>query len=99
MLFAEERERRVVAGACDVCSTWIARVVRVSPVLDGHRFWRREGKRLVFTLDALQLAIALDLHRLGNIAALVAADKRLCRVSSLAGCAAINPEQPSPILI
>jgi tellurite resistance protein TerC len=43
MLFAEERERRVVAGACDVCSTWIARVVRVSPVLDGHQFWRREG--------------------------------------------------------
>src|ERR1700730_16215953 len=42
MLFAEERERRVVAGACDVCSTWIARVVRVSPVLDGHQFWRRE---------------------------------------------------------
>jgi len=42
MLFAEERERRVVAGACEVCSTWIARVVRVSPVLDGHHFWRRE---------------------------------------------------------
>ncbi|PYS26552.1 MAG: hypothetical protein DMG11_19490 [Acidobacteria bacterium] len=55
-----------------------------------------EGLR---TLDALQLAIALDLHRLGNISTIVAADQRLCRVSSLAGCTAINPEQPGPILI
>jgi predicted tellurium resistance membrane protein TerC len=36
MLFAAEREREVVAAACDVCDTWIARVVRVSPVLHGH---------------------------------------------------------------
>lgn len=49
MLFAEERERRVVAGACDVCNTWIARVVPVSPVLHGQDFWRREGGRLTAT--------------------------------------------------
>ncbi|MBC8164701.1 MAG: type II toxin-antitoxin system VapC family toxin [Bryobacteraceae bacterium] len=55
-----------------------------------------EGLR---TLDALQLAIALDLHRVGHIGALVAADQRLCRVASLAGCPAINPEQPGPVLI
>src|SRR5947207_15162599 len=29
--------------------TWIARVVRVSPVLHGHDFWRRESGRLVAT--------------------------------------------------
>ena len=57
MLFVEERERRVVAGACDVCSTWIARVVRVSPVLDGHQFWRREGGRLVATPLFVALAV------------------------------------------
>src|SRR4030095_1690723 len=57
MLFAEERERRVVAGACEVCSTWIARVGRVSPVLDGHRFWRREGGRLVATPLFVALAV------------------------------------------
>jgi tellurite resistance protein TerC len=57
MLFAEERERRVVAGACDVCSTWIARVVRVSPVLHGHDFWRREGGRLVATPLFVALAV------------------------------------------
>jgi len=49
ILFAAERERRVVAAACEVCSTWIARIVRVSPVLDGPRFWRREGGHLVAT--------------------------------------------------
>ena len=57
MLFAEERERRVVAGACDVCSTWIARVVPVSPVLHGHDFWRREGGRLVATPLFVALAV------------------------------------------
>ena len=57
MLFADQRERRVVAGACDVCSTWIARVVRVSPVLDGHQFWRREGGRLVATPLFVALAV------------------------------------------
>jgi TerC family integral membrane protein len=68
MLFAEERERRVVAGACDVCATWIARVVRVSPVLHGHDFWRREGGRLVATplfvtlvvIETTDIVFALD---------------------------------------
>jgi tellurite resistance protein TerC len=57
MLFAEERERRVVAGACDVCSTWIARVVPVSPALHGHDFWRREGGRIVATPLFVALAV------------------------------------------
>ena len=57
MIFAEERERRVVEAACDVCSTWIARVVRVSPVLRGHDFWRREGGRLVATPLFVALAV------------------------------------------
>jgi len=49
MLFGEERERAVVQSACNVCETWVARVVRVSPVLHGGDFWRREGGRLVAT--------------------------------------------------
>jgi tellurite resistance protein TerC len=57
MLFAEERQRRVVEEACDVCSTWIARVVHVSPVLKGREFWRRESGRLVAT--PLFVALAL----------------------------------------
>src|SRR6476646_8646226 len=49
MLFAVEQERRAVETACNVCETWIARVVRVSPVLRGGKFWRRDGGRLVAT--------------------------------------------------
>ena len=57
MLFAEERQRRVVANACDVCATWIARLIHVSPVMHGHDFWRREGGRLVATPLFVALAV------------------------------------------
>jgi len=68
MLFAEERSRRVVEQACNVCSTWIARVVPVSPVLRGHHFWGREGGRLVATplfvalvvIETTDIVFALD---------------------------------------
>jgi tellurite resistance protein TerC len=68
MLFGVERERKVVEKACDVCDTWIARFVRVSPVLHGHDFWRREGGRLVATplfvalvvIETTDVVFALD---------------------------------------
>src|SRR6476661_6747185 len=68
LLFGAERERKVVKAACDVCSTWIARVVRVSPVLHGHDFWRREAGRLVATpllvalvvIETTDIVFALD---------------------------------------
>ena len=60
------------------------------------RYGASEGLR---TLDALQLAIALDLQEFGLIAVIVAADQRLCRVATLAGCSAVNPETPSALLI
>ena len=68
LLFGAERERKVVKKACDVCDTWIARVVRVSPVLHGHDFWRREGGRLVATpllvalvvIETTDIVFALD---------------------------------------
>jgi tellurite resistance protein TerC len=68
LLFGAERERKVVTDACDVCGTWIARVVRVSPVLQGHDFWRREGGRLVATpllvalvvIETTDIVFALD---------------------------------------
>ena len=63
MLFAQERERRVVEQACDVCSTWIARFVRVTPVVVGPAFWRRENGHRVATplLVALVLIETTDL--------------------------------------
>jgi tellurite resistance protein TerC len=68
MLFGVERERQVVAVACNVCETWIARVVRVSPVLHGGDFWRRERGRLVATplfvalvvIETTDIVFALD---------------------------------------
>jgi tellurite resistance protein TerC len=68
LLFGAEPERRVVADACNVCNTWIARVVRVSPLLQGDRFWRREGGRLVATpllvalvvIETTDIVFALD---------------------------------------
>jgi hypothetical protein len=43
--------------------------------------------------------MALDLQQLGQISVLVAADQRLCRAASLAGCSAVDPEQSSPVLV
>jgi len=68
LLFGAERERKVVKEACDVCGTWLARVVRGSPVLHGHDFWRRDGGRLVATpllvalvvIETTDIVFALD---------------------------------------
>jgi tellurite resistance protein TerC len=68
MFFGSKREREAVRAACDVCETWIARVLRVSPVLHGHDFWRRERGRLVATplfvalvvIETTDIVFALD---------------------------------------
>lgn len=43
------------------------------------------------TLDALQLAMALDLCRRGAASELVASDKALCEVAGLEGLTVLNP--------
>jgi predicted nucleic acid-binding protein len=60
------------------------------------RYGATEGLR---TLDALQLAIFLDLRDQGRADVFVTADQRLCRVASIAGCSAVNPEQPGQLLV
>ena len=86
-LRADLRQRRLLVGPpVHPRHFHAARVLLV-------KYGATEGLR---TLDALQLAIALDLKDTGHIATLVAADQRLCRVATLAGCPAANPEQPSP---
>jgi tellurite resistance protein TerC len=68
MLFGAEREREVVQAACNVCETWIARIVPVTPVLHGGEFWRRDGGRLVATplfvalvvVETTDIVFALD---------------------------------------
>ena len=68
LVFGEVREEKAVKSSCDVCESWIARVVRVSPMLHGQEFWRREGGRLVATplfvalvvIETTDVVFALD---------------------------------------
>ena len=76
------------------------RLLHVIRLTDMHY---REAERLLQrhaltrslrTLDALQLAVALDLHRRGMLDAFVGADQNLCRIAQEEGLVVINPEQP-----
>lgn len=46
------------------------------------------------TLDALQLAVALDMLETSWISVMISADKRLCEVAEACGCPAIDPGRP-----
>jgi predicted nucleic acid-binding protein len=48
--------------------------------------------RQIRTLDALQLSVALHLHKLVPIDRFVCADQRLCDISLREGLATLNPE-------
>ncbi|MBL8216021.1 MAG: type II toxin-antitoxin system VapC family toxin [Bryobacterales bacterium] len=47
------------------------------------------------TLDALQLAVALDLAKSGFVKVLVTADRALLKAASLESLACLNPEAPA----
>jgi tellurite resistance protein TerC len=49
LLWGGQKQREVVAAACGICSTWVARVIPITPVFHGSKFWLREGGRLVAT--------------------------------------------------
>ena len=51
------------------------------------------------TLDALQLAVALELMEAGQVSVFVAADKKLCRVAEACGCATINSAEPGKFVL
>jgi uncharacterized protein with PIN domain len=79
---ADVRRRRfrviaLRAGHCDAAETLI------------DRYGAVESLR---TLDALQLACSLDLHRNHLIHSMVTADRVLCRVAVLENIASVNPE-------
>jgi len=63
MVFGQETERKAVVAACAVCDTWVGRILPVTPVLHGSRFWVRQGGRLVATplLIALIVVETTDL--------------------------------------
>ena len=63
LLFGESAERRFVEESCAACSTWVARIIPVTPMADGQRFLVRDGGKLMATpmLVALILIETTDL--------------------------------------
>jgi tellurite resistance protein TerC len=63
MLLGAEKERQFVVATCAVCTSWVARFIPITPVLDGSRFLVRRDGRLVATplLVALGLIESADL--------------------------------------
>jgi predicted nucleic acid-binding protein len=51
------------------------------------------------TLDAIQMAVAMELAQTQRVGIFVASDKRLCRVAALAGLAITNPEAPGSLIV
>ena len=49
ILWGREKERELVATACGVCSTWVARIIPITPVLRGGAFWVSQRGRLLAT--------------------------------------------------
>ena len=49
------------------------------------------------TLDALQLAVALDMLEASWISVMISADKRLCEVTEVCGCPAVDPANPGVV--
>jgi hypothetical protein len=62
---------------------------------EADRLLQQHGlTRSLYTLDALQLAVALDLQRRGALDEMVAADHVLASLASLEGLKVLNPETP-----
>ena len=68
LLFGESTERRLVKEACAACNTWVARIVPVTPYIQGQRFFLHRGGRWVATplfvalilIETTDLIFALD---------------------------------------
>lgn len=70
------------------------RVLNAHYQLAGDLIATHGTSRQLRTLDALQLAIALRVHRATRVDHFVCADQRLCDIATLEGLTVINPEQP-----
>jgi tellurite resistance protein TerC len=71
LLFGGQKQREVVAAACGICTTWVARIIPITPLYHGRRFWVRQaeqGGRLVATpllvaliiVETTDIVFALD---------------------------------------
>jgi tellurite resistance protein TerC len=56
MFRGEENERKLIEATCVLCTTWVARFIPISPILDGRRFLVRKNGRLMATPLLVALA-------------------------------------------
>lgn len=49
LVWGREKEEELVKAACNVCTTWVARLISITSQLHGNSFWVRQGGRLVAT--------------------------------------------------
>jgi tellurite resistance protein TerC len=68
LLWGGRKQRELVVAACEVCSTWVARIIPITPRLYGGRFWVHRGGRYLATplfvaliiVETTDLVFALD---------------------------------------
>ena len=68
LLWGREKERQLVVAACSVCTSWVARVIPITPVFHGNRFWIRQAGKFVATpllvavviVETTDIVFALD---------------------------------------
>jgi tellurite resistance protein TerC len=71
LLWGGQKQRELVVAACAICSTWVARIIPITPQYHGARFWVRQpeqGRRLVATpllvaliiIETTDIVFALD---------------------------------------
>jgi hypothetical protein len=69
--------------------------ILVAHYQEAERLLRKHGPvRRLRTLDALQLAVALDLHRRKAVDRFVSADRDLLLVAAVEGLSVFDPENP-----
>jgi uncharacterized protein len=83
-LFADIRRRRPV-----IVRMLVRHYQEADRLLEQHSFVHS-----LHTLDAIQLAVALDLRHRGLLTELVTSDRALLAVALLQGLAVVNPETP-----
>lgn len=68
LLWGQRMQRDIVVEACSVCSTWVARLIPITPVFHGNRFLVRQGGRVLATplfvalmiVETTDIVFALD---------------------------------------
>ncbi|HEX6626884.1 MAG TPA: TerC/Alx family metal homeostasis membrane protein [Gemmatimonadaceae bacterium] len=68
LVFGQQKQREIVVQACSVCSTWVARIIPITPQFHGRRFLVRLNGRLVATpllvaliiIETTDIVFALD---------------------------------------